>query len=79
MRNLAFLSNRQRSMLADCVAAAAPLGRDRFRLVLTDERAVASATRALKKLSGSRDVEGRAFPVLGFHRVPISFRKLIGA
>ena len=73
MRNLAFLSSQQKSILADFADASAILGRSRIHLLLPDARAIALAEKSWPRLDPSLEIVGRDFASMGFHRVPISF------
>ena len=73
MRNLAFLSSQQKSILADFADASAILGRSRIHLLLSDARAIAQAEKSWPRLDPSLEIVGRDFASMGFHRVPISF------
>ncbi len=76
MRNLAFLSSQQKSILSDCAKASSVLGRSRLCLLLPDARAIALAEKAWPRAKRPREIIGRDFPSMGFHRVPISFGEI---
>lgn len=76
MRNLAFLSSRQKTLLKDFAAASAPLGRSRIRLLLPDVRAVAQSQKWWPQSAGAVDIAGQDFAAMGFHRVPIQFGEI---